>query len=360
MSQQPVNVPQAEPAVPESQNLTLQLDKERRNVSFDNYDLAVRQLLDMLSSKDINVAPEYQRKFVWEEARQSEFIESVFLGIPIPNLFMATNKDATWEVVDGVQRLSTLINFAGTDSLREGILRSDVPLTLTGLEKLTAFNEKKLSDLPKSVQLAFQNRPLRVTVLNDKSDMNVRFDLFERLNSGGVKLQPQEIRNCVYRGPFNLELKRLAQQEHFRTVVKVSSDDETNGTYEELVLRFFAFLQNYRDFEHSVLDFLNSYMAAANQQMPSPAILAIFGHTFDFLATELPDGIIRAKRITPFNLFEAIAVGTALVVQSSGNPRSGVLAGLLNDEELRQLTSGGTNRKKMVIGRIEFVRDRLS
>src|SRR5690242_3197499 len=96
------------PPEPEAgtQNLGLQLEQERRAVSFDTYDLSVRQLLEMAGSKDINVAPEYQRKFVWEKKRQSEFIESVFLGIPSPSLFMATNKDATWEVVDGVQRLS--------------------------------------------------------------------------------------------------------------------------------------------------------------------------------------------------------------------------------------------------------------
>jgi uncharacterized protein with ParB-like and HNH nuclease domain len=77
------------------ENISLQLEKERRTVSFDTYDLAVRQILDMLATKDINIAPEYQRKFVWEGTRQSEFIESVFLGIPIPSLFMATNKDST-------------------------------------------------------------------------------------------------------------------------------------------------------------------------------------------------------------------------------------------------------------------------
>lgn len=105
-------------------NPTLQLEKERRTVSFDVYDFAVRQILDMIGSKDINVAPEYQRKFVWEDTRQSEFIESVFLGIPVPSIFMATNKDSTWEVVDGVQRLSTLIHFAGTEAVRKQVLQS--------------------------------------------------------------------------------------------------------------------------------------------------------------------------------------------------------------------------------------------
>src|ERR1700733_2272164 len=207
-----------EPISPE--NISLQLEKERRTVSFDTYDLAVRQILDMLATKDINIAPEYQRKFVWEGRRQSEFIESVFLGIPIPSLFMATNKDSTWDVVDGVQRLSSLVHFAGNSGQRKAILGLEAALQLGGVEKLTTFNGKSFADLPKSIQLAFATRSIRVTVLNDKSDLSVRFDLFERLNSGGVVLQPQEIRNCIYQGKFNDQLKQLSEDPDFQQVVR--------------------------------------------------------------------------------------------------------------------------------------------
>ena len=348
-----------EPIEADSQNPTLQLERERRTVSFDTYDLGVRQILDMIGSKDINVAPEYQRKFVWEDTRQSEFIESVFLGIPTPSLYMATNKDSTWEVVDGVQRLSTLVHFSGTDEQRKSTLDFPQPLMLKGLEKLTTFNDNKFSRLPKSIQLAFMTRPLRVTVLNDKSDMGVRFDLFERLNSGGVKLEDQEIRNCVYRGLFNDELKKFAQDSNFRQVVKLSDADKTNGTVEELALRFFAFVENYQRFEHSVREFLNAYMEKGNQIMPSAMVLAVFPQTFKFLARELPRGIVRIKNITPVNLYEAIAVGTALVFLKGAKPKTGVLSSLLKDEKLKELTTGGTNARRMVVGRIELVRDHL-
>lgn len=343
----------------ESENPTLQLEKERRNVSFDTYDMAVRQILDMIGSRDINIAPEYQRKFVWEDTRQSEFVESVFLGIPIPSVFMATNKDSTWEVVDGVQRLSTLVHFCGTDDQRTAALHVERPLMLRGLEKLTSFNGNSFSTLPKSIQLAFMTRPIRVTVLNDKSDMGVRFDLFERLNSGGVKLEDQEIRNCVYRGAFNDVLKKLAQDVTFRQVIKLSEADRTNGTYEELVLRFFAFTENYRNFDHSVREFLNSYMQKANQSAQLSALQAIFSQSFKFLAKELPRGIVRSQNITPVNLYEAIAVGTALVFLGSNKPKTGVLQPLLRDQNLKGLTTGGTNTRRMVVGRIELVRDRL-
>ena len=190
MSQGPINVPPEDVAAP--QNLTLQLEQERRTVSFDSYDIAVRQLLEMVTENAIDIAPEYQRKFVWDTQRQSEFIESVFLGIPIPSLFMATNKDSSWEVVDGVQRISTLIHFCGSEDVA------------------------------------------------------------------------------------------------------------------------------------------------------------------------LPEGIIRGgRRITPFNLYEAISVGTALVFAAGRQPSADLLRGLLNNEELRELTSGGTNSRKRVTSRIEFVRDSI-
>ena len=96
----------------ETRTIQEQLDSNRRSVSFDSYDLAARQLIEMLIENMIDIAPEYQRHFKWNAERQSQLIESLLLGIPVPSLFMATNKDSTWEVVDGLQRLTTLINFA--------------------------------------------------------------------------------------------------------------------------------------------------------------------------------------------------------------------------------------------------------
>jgi hypothetical protein len=117
---------------------------------------------------------------------------------------MATNKDGTWELVDGVQRLSTLVKFAGSEDLRRrlGLVSPRIadPLRLEGLEKLSGFNGLFFSDLPESIRLQFELRPVKVVTLNDKSDEVVRFDLFERLNTGGIALTAQEIRNCVYRG----------------------------------------------------------------------------------------------------------------------------------------------------------------
>jgi len=338
--------------------LQAQLDQERRLVSFDSYDLSVRQLLDMVESGDIFVPPEYQRQFIWDPERQSTLIESVFLGIPVPSLFMATNADSTWEVVDGVQRLGTLSHFVASGKLLENINKAE-PLTVQGLEKLTSLNDLKFEDLPKSLQLRFNTRPLRVTVLNDKSDLSVRFDLFERLNTGGVSLTPQEIRNCVYRGPFNDSIKELANYPAFRAVIKVKDKQTNNGMYEEMALRFLAYLHHYTEFDHSVKEFLNTYMKNNQKSDLEKSMRQLFQKVFDTLNEALPGGIARRSK-TPVNLFEAISVGMALAIKGGANIHLPRLKTLLTDQELKKFTGAGSNAKKLVVGRIEYVRDALS
>lgn len=336
-----------------------QLDKERRLVSFDSYDLSVRQLLEMFESGEIAIPPEYQRQFIWDEMRESQLVESVLLGIPVPSLFMATNSDSTWEIVDGVQRLGTLAHFFGTSTLLTLVNRPK-PLLIAGLEKLPALNGEGYDSLPRSVQLMFATRPMRVTVLNDKSDLSVRFDLFERLNTGGISLTNQEIRNCVFRGVFNDEIKKLAANKNFLSMTRLKPSEVKNGTAEEFVLRFFAYLETYKSFDHSVKDFLNDYMKARSSAKLSEKLKTIFIETFDLLKHELPQGVVRGNRgITPVNLYEGIAVGTALAIQSGKKIKRAKLKLLLDDATLRTLTTGATNSKKAVSGRIEYVRDAL-
>jgi len=236
----------------DSASLEQQLKTQRRAVDFDTSDIQAQQLLSMLKSDDIEVSPAYQRQFRWSEKRCSQFIESMMLGIPIPSLFMATNEDSTWEVVDGVQRLSTIVKFAGDEDLRKQ-LNLNGPLVLVELEKLTEFVGLRFDQLPENVQRHFLTRPVKVITLNDKSDNIVRYDLFERLNTGGVELSPQEIRNCIYsKGDFADRLEQWSKEANFRTAVKLTPLQQRNATAEECVLRFFAFLHSYKHFEHSV------------------------------------------------------------------------------------------------------------
>lgn len=341
--------------------LQAQLDVERRMVSFDSYDMSVRQLYEMFQEEAIFVPPEYQRQFVWNEARESELVESILLGIPVPSLFMATNADSTWEIVDGVQRLSTLIHFISEPApILDRIGRTE-PLVIRELEKLTEFNGMTYDSMPKSLQLAFQTRPIRVTVLNDKSDLNVRFDLFERLNTGGVLLTNQEIRNCIFRGPFNEQLKKLAKAPDFLTAVRLKASEHQNGTAEEYVLRFFAYLENRQEFQHSVKGFFNDYMKSNASKKIAAQSLALYKDTMKTLAGAFPNGITRGQATTTSAiLYEALAVGVADALAEGVTVRKTKLASLTSDAKLRRLTTGATNSRTMLVNRIAYVKDHLS
>ncbi len=335
-----------------------QLNSQKRTVDFDSYDITVKELVGMVGDSLINIAPEYQRQFRWNSDRQSAFIESVFLGIPIPNLFMAANPDGTWELIDGVQRLSTLIRFISDDTVWNARLL-DGPLKLTGLTKLTEFNGNTFDHLIKSVQLQFLLKPLKVTTISDKSDFEVRFDLFERLNTGGVLLTAQEIRSCIYRGEFNETLRELAHNPDFQRVVPIPQESEANGTREEHVLRFFAYLHCYKQFDHSVKDFLNSYMEKSSKSFDYSSNTQVFHEVFTRLAAALPYGITRGRKTSPVNLYEAVAVGAALAYQQSGRIITNGAQEWIGSDQLKQLTTGATNSNPMVRKRIEFCRDRF-
>jgi uncharacterized protein with ParB-like and HNH nuclease domain len=339
-----------------------QLDENRRTVAFDSYDLAIRQLYDMIADEIIDIAPEYQRHFVWDEEKQSQLVESLFLGIPVPNLFMATNKDSTWEVVDGLQRLTTIINFIGNEGNIKKVNQKGEKLKIKGLEKLSELNGLYYEDMPKSLQLLFMTRPIRVTVLNDRSDLEVRFDLFERLNTGGVTLHPQEIRNCIYLGEFNEFLKECSKDINFRKVVKMTKNAERTGNWEELVLKFFAYYECRENFTHSVKEFLNDYMEQKTTSFKNRKELKeIFAKTFLILSENLSQGIVRGdrKNITPLILFEAISIGLADAIEEGKDLKLKKLESLLDDPTLKKYTTGATNSKPKLNQRIDFVKKRL-
>lgn len=343
-------------------NISSELKQQRRTVGFDTYDITAKQLLDMVAEGQIKVAPDYQRHFVWKTDRESALIESVFLGIPVPSLFMATNEDSSWECIDGLQRITTLVNFV-RPQFRSGV--GDIStheLKIGGLEKVPSLNGKKFSDLPETLKLNFLTRPVRITVLNDLSDYQVRFDLFERLNTGGIILHQQEIRNCVFQGEFNEFIKSCAADERLEKVFK-KSNREGRGNMEEIVLKFFAYFERRDDFKHSVKEFLNSYMEDKTKAFKNKKTLSeLFDKTMDVLSGALPDGVVRSERknTTPLLLFEAVSVGVADAISAGNQINEDALRTVLDDGDLKKATTGGTNSNPKLLRRIEIVREAVS
>lgn len=340
-------------------DLYAQLMEQKKKVDFNSYDFSVKELISLVATdKVIDIAPEYQRQFRWDEERQSSLVESIFLGLPIPSLFMATNgREGNWELIDGVQRISTIIHFAGTQE-QQSVIHCKDKLTLTGLKKITEFNGLTFDDLPLQVQLSFKMSVIKTISLTDKSDKSVRFDLFERLNRGGVILTDQEIRSCVYRGEFNQFIQELAKDKNFISCIKLTKLQQSDGTKEEMVLRFFAYLNNYENFEHSVVDFLNEYMESASKRFQFEQGEKIFKAVFAALAEAFPNGIVK-HGVTPQNLFEAITVGAALAYLHKGKINTNGVQEWIKDSELVRFTTGATNSRKKVAGRINYCRERF-
>jgi hypothetical protein len=132
------------------------------------------------------------------------------------------------------------------------------------------------------------------------------------------------------------------------------------GAYEDVVLRFFAYLNNYQNFEHIVKSFLNEYMDKSKSSPLPKTQVDLFHKTFAILAAALPDGVVRGRAKSPVNLAEAIAVGTALALKSGQIPDNKKIMALLEDEKLKKYTGAGSNQKKLVVSRIEYVRDSVA
>jgi hypothetical protein len=347
--------------VSESPALRHELDVQRGKVDVDYFDITVRELVRMAGEGELHRAPEYQRKFRWDEETESRLIESIFLGLPVPSLFVATNADGTWEVVDGLQRLSTLLHFVAEPLELLAEMDKSTPLTLQGLEKVPSLNKLSYAELPGPLQLTFTRRPIRVTALSDKSDYEARYDMFDRLNRGGVALTAQEVRACVFQGPFNDLIRTLSESASFKQLVKVQKTHEDDATKEELVLKFFAYLNDQGRFSGAVREFLDRYMRENVKSFDVEGGMSLFERVVGRLV-EITGGrplLRRGYGVTPLNQLEAVMVGAARVLEGGGaigKPPDD----WMNDPELVQASTKGTNTPAMLQRRIARAEQLLS
>ncbi|MHC5559284.1 DUF262 domain-containing protein [Kocuria sp. U4B] len=337
----------------DARQLTAQLEDARKKVDVDSYNIIVRELVGMTERGELHRAPEYQRKFRWDAETESRLVESVLLGLPIPNIFVATNEDGSWEVVDGLQRISTLLHFTTDDGSVLKELGKESPLKLDGLRTLTSFNGLNFGDLPASTRMNFMKRGIGVTALSDKSDPDTRYATFERLNRGAVALSPQEIRACIYEGPLNSLIRELADNLTFKSVLKLQKKDEANATAEELVLKFFAYLNNRDNFSGAVDDFLSNYMKENQHSFDVNAGRAEFTKAVDALAEINPGKFLRANtNVTPKNELEAVLVAIADIHRTGGQIAK-PLERWLDDPQLVSASTGATNTRRKLRERIK-------
>lgn len=299
--------------------------------------------------------PTYQRDFIWQENMQSRFIESIFMGVPIQPLFaFELDEDGNLELLDGVQRLSSIKSF------------SDNKLTLIELDELDALNGFTFEDLGTARKRKFLNTQLKLYIINENTDEGIRADIFRRVNEGGKRLEPAEIRKGKFIGNnFYDFILLMSNSSEFNSLFSSTKEtDKLRGEKEELVSRFFALSNNYQKFVHSVKGFMDDYIVDANNTFDnttSTLFKTELFNTLTFVQANFPDGFKKSStaKSIPRVRFEAIAVGTNLALRANSNLTITNVDWLESNEFKKWTTSDAANSKTKVVGRIEFVRDCL-
>ena len=308
--------------------------------------------------------PDYQRELVWPERNQSRFIESLLIGLPVPFLFVADvsadedpDRAGRLEIVDGVQRIRTLSRFMTGE------------LILSNLERLKRLNGFTYFDLHPSRQRRFGRATMRLIELTETVTEDVRREMFDRINSGSVGLEAVEIRRGMEPGPFLELTTELAADPRLGTLAPVSEAMRRRFEYEELVTRFFAFLDKYTEYGIGgkvVKDFLLAYVQETNAKLRDDLSQKAnmkdeWDRMLSFVQTYLPEGFKKTGpgRKVPRVRFEAISVGVGLALREKPDLVPPDVNWLESREFKQWTTSDASNNRSNLIGRIEFVRDRL-
>ncbi|MEM8671015.1 MAG: DUF262 domain-containing protein [Planctomycetota bacterium] len=326
-----------------------EIKAKQSEVKYDLRDFTVDYLVQQFNDDRFYVPP-YQRQFIWPNKHRCRFIESVMLGLPIPMMFVADMADGRLEIVDGAQRIQTLECFKSND------------LRLSGLSRLPLLNDFHYEDLPVSQQRKFDNKALRIVVLEDTTTPETRQEIFDRVNTSGVKARPSEIRRGANQGKFMKFITRCAKDALFEKLCPMSDASRKRYENEELVLRFFAYSDSYKQFRHDVDNFLTAYVKLQTRKFDEARMKKEFSEMLEFVQKHFPYGFTKNERAktTPRVRFEAISVGVILALREEpdlvpDNPRSW----LESEEFEKETTTHASNSLQRLKSRIEFVRDHL-
>lgn len=233
------------------------------DIYVENKPFSIRQLIELIEEGDLDLAPNFQRHFIWDRTRQSLLIESILLGLPLPSIYLSQYEDGMLTVVDGLQRIHTIKNFM-EDKLR-----------LCNLEYLKECNEKKFSEVKEVLSplrlRRFGQTQLMCFVIDYRSPSRLKYDLFRRLNTGGKPLNGQEIRNCLSKPVVQNALMQMSGSEEFKLATNGTVKD-TRLQAQEIALRFLYFRRQYSkenpvgDYSGKMEDTLNAFVDELNKQ----------------------------------------------------------------------------------------------
>ncbi|SFG01389.1 GmrSD restriction endonuclease domain-containing protein [Neptunomonas qingdaonensis] len=279
-----------------------EVNEKRKEIRTDGYAMSISEWGSLYESKEIDIHPEFQRFYRWSDTQKTNLIESILLGIPIPPVFVSQRKDGIWDVVDGLQRLSTIYQFMGI--LKDENSNNVEPLTLSATNYLPSLGGKKWNNpddennsFSQELRLIIKRSKINVSIVLKESDETAKYDLFQRLNTGGSDLSPQEVRNCILvmlNKEFYNWLQSLASYPSFQECIALSERPLKESYDLELALRFLIF----SDIDAEQLEKLGDVGIFITEKMRNIAINddfdkvsweALFKKTFDLLRDNLSD-----------------------------------------------------------------------
>ena len=300
-----------------------ELSKERKTIKTDSYDMSVGELINLYKEQDLKLNPAYQRLYRWDDEHKTNFIESILIGIPIPPIFVAQKDDGKWDIVDGLQRISTLLQLTGD-------LPDYEPLVLQGTETLPSLEGMTWETMPMDAKRLLRRTRIGVSIILTENSVSSQYELFRRLNTGSVTLESQEIRNCLIimlSSDFYEKINTLKTYENFIKCIKLTDDKYKIEYHMELILRYFIAKNNKVDYSQyniaseKLPKFIDKETAnlISDTEFDLDKEIDLFKRTFDKLAEYMGDEIFRKyngekdkfEGAFSNSSYEAILVGVA-------------------------------------------------
>lgn len=339
----------------------LSIPPEQRKLHTETYDFTVDTIAERLTEKSIFI-PEFQRRYVWTDSQASRLIESLIIQCPIPVIYLNQEQDERLSVIDGNQRLTSIKRF----------LRNE--FALKGLTAYPELEGNRFFELDPRFQRHITNRTLRCIVILKDTHPQVKFDVFERLNTGAVKLTPQELRHGLYYGELMNLATKVAAETKFASLLDIKEDKRMKA--EELILRFWALSEGFEKYRKPLAGFINSYAEELRTLPPGHGdyltqsfvqTLETVQNLFGEFAFKIFDenGVVDSK----FNsaLYDAEMVGVsqllkeqALAPTTLASAKQKLVNLLKADEHFRRSISIATSDEGQVKYRVNAIRAALS
>jgi uncharacterized protein with ParB-like and HNH nuclease domain len=324
--------------MPEIEKLNEELSIGRKEIKTDSFSMSIGEIINLYRDGDLELTPAYQRLFRWDDEQKSKFIESILLGIPLPPIFVAQKENSKWSVVDGLQRLSTILQLTGELKYKDpktGELMLKEPLKLTTTKKLPSLEDFTWNLLSDDIQRTLKRSKFSINIILTENSIQAQYELFQRLNTGGLHLEPQEIRNCLIimlNESFYEKLESIKNFEQFKLSLGIQEGKFNIEYHMELILRYFIAKHNnirfesYKTSSTLLSDFIDNetIKLIEDKTFDLDNEIEIFKRTFNYLHSALGENVFKKfntekgvfEGAFSNSSFEAISTGVALNIDT--------------------------------------------